>query len=246
MYMAKIGALGDLLVSVRQKIRKVISNVFRLNIELLKKGRGMEMDRFSYQNKIINFDIKNGEKVLDIGSGGYPFPFATHLSDFYENETTHRSVKLKIDNRPFTFCNIESIPFKDKEFDFVYCSHVLEHVDNPAKACEELMRIGKRGYIETPTKTSDIMFNFTRLQNHHKWHAHISGNTIIFIEWMDVEMRDTGTNYFFDQFHATWKNPFQELVYNNRDLFVNMFLWKDRFHYIIINKEGKIINTTVL
>ena len=50
MYMAKIGQLGDLLVSVRQKIRKVISNVFRLNIEMLKKGRGMEVDRFSYQN----------------------------------------------------------------------------------------------------------------------------------------------------------------------------------------------------
>lgn len=230
---------------IKQKLKKFINCLLRLNIEVLKTGRGREDNRYSYQQNSIPFGIKKDEKVLDIGSGGDPFPLATHLADCCESETIHRSVKLKKDTRPFITCNIEATLFKDKEFDFVYCSHVLEHIDNPAKACEELMRIGKRGYIETPTKTSDIMFNFTRLRNHHKWHIHAAGNTLIFIEWKDTELRDVGTNYFLEQFHSRWKNPFQYLIYNNRDLFVNMFLWENQFDYIVINKEGKIIYTTV-
>lgn len=229
---------------IKQKFKKIINYVLRVNIEVLKTGRGREANRYTYQHNSISFEIKNGEKILDIGSGGDPFPLATHLADCYENETTHRSAKLKRDTRPFIMCSIEATPFQDKEFDFVYCSHVLEHVDNPAKACKELMRIGKRGYIETPTRTSDIMFNFTRLQNHHKWYIQLAGNTLIFIEWKSAELRDVGTDYFLEQFHSRWKNPFQSLIHNNRDLFVNMFLWKDQFDYIVINKEGKIIKAS--
>jgi ubiquinone/menaquinone biosynthesis C-methylase UbiE len=168
---------------------------------------------------------------------------ATHLADFYEGETTHLADKLIKDDRPFISCTVESTPFTDKEFDFVYCSHVLEHLDDPAKACEELMRIGKRGYIETPSKSSDIMFNFTKIPNHHRWHTQVLDQTLIFIEWKDSECRELGTDYFYNQFHSNWKNPFQELMHNNRDLFVSMLLWEEKFDYIIINKNGKIIKS---
>ncbi|MDB9308489.1 hypothetical protein PN478_01160 [Dolichospermum circinale CS-534/05] len=65
---------------MKNRIKTFIQNKLHLNIEFLKKGRGMEQERFSYQKQYINFDIKEGEKVLDIGSGGYPFPLATHLA----------------------------------------------------------------------------------------------------------------------------------------------------------------------
>ena len=223
-------------------VKKFLNNITRLDVNILSKGYGPEVNRLSYQKQYINFDIIEGEKVLDIGCGGYPFPLATHLADLYEGETTHRSEKLKRDHRPFTVCGVEEIPFLDKEFDFVYCSHLLEHVDNPAKACEELMRISKRGYIETPSKISDVMFNFTKLPNHHKWHTQLMDNTLIFMEWKEIERRDLGTDYFFNQYHSKWKNPYQELMYNNRDLFTSMLLWKDRFDYIVINKNGNIID----
>jgi ubiquinone/menaquinone biosynthesis C-methylase UbiE len=38
------------------------------------------------------------------------------------------------DNRPLIVADLEA-SFKDKEFDFVYCSHVLEHVRDPKLAC---------------------------------------------------------------------------------------------------------------
>jgi SAM-dependent methyltransferase len=234
---------------LKSKIQKLLNKIkkkrlffpfLNIYISLAEKGKGKENDRYSYQKNEINFNIKPDEKVLDIGSGHDPFPLATHLADYYEGNTTHRNEKLKRDARPFTNCTVEQTPFGDKEFDFIYCSHVLEHVDNPAQACQEIIRIGKRGYIETPTKTSDIMFNFTELPTHHKWHIQTQGNTIIFFEWKNSERKDTGTNYFFNKFHSKIRNPFQDLFYDNRTMFTNMFLWHDKFEYLVINKEGQI------
>ena len=83
------------------------------------------------------------------------------------------------------------LPYCNGAFDFVYCSHVLEHVTDPASACEELMRVGRRGYIETPTRMSDIMFNYTHLRDHHRWHVNRIGTTLVFMEWESAERRDT-------------------------------------------------------
>mgnify|MGYP001610114600 FL=1 len=38
-------------------------------------------------------------------------------------------------------------PFKDSEFDFIYCSHVLEHVDDFFETLKEIDRILKSGGI---------------------------------------------------------------------------------------------------
>jgi 2-polyprenyl-3-methyl-5-hydroxy-6-metoxy-1,4-benzoquinol methylase len=214
----------------------------KIKVTLLKPNLIKEDNRYFYQKKYIDFSkyIKAGDKVLDIGSGGYPFPLATHLADFFEENTSHRSENLVKDGRNFINCDIENLPFKDKEFDFIYCSHVLEHVNDPVRACNELIRTGKRGYIETPTKTSDIMFNFTNLKNHHKWHIEITGNTIIFIEWKDSERRNMGNNYYYEQILSEWVNPLHDVFNNNRDMFVNMMLWEKEFDFLIINKNGQI------
>lgn len=231
-----------LFLKIGKKISRTLKTIFRIEFRFLKNKKGKEIDKFSYQKEYIDFDIKEGDKVLDIGSGNYPFPLATHLADFYEEKTTHRAGPLIKDNRPFSNCSVEDTPFKDKEFDFVYCSHVLEHVENPGRACDEIMRIGKRGYIETPARTSDIMFNFTGIKNHHKWYVSFAGNTLVFIEWMEKDKRDTRVGYFFEQFHSKFKNPFQDLVCNNRDFFENMFLWKEKFNYYVFDKNGTLVS----
>ena len=223
-----------------------ISEIAPYLVYKVEKGREIVDDRYSYQKKYNDFDIKETEKVLDIGSGAYPFPLATHLADLYSGETTHRTGEIVLDNRPFFECNIEKMPFKDNEFDFTYCSHLLEHVENPHIACEEIMRISKRGYIETPTKTSDMMYNFTHLKNHHKWHVNIINNTIVFIEWKENERRNMGTNYFFNMIQSKWKNPFQEIVYDNVDMFVGMLKWTNHFYYMVINNKGEIVKTNLM
>jgi uncharacterized protein YbaR (Trm112 family)/bifunctional DNA-binding transcriptional regulator/antitoxin component of YhaV-PrlF toxin-antitoxin module len=45
---------------------------------------------------------------------------------------------------------VENLPFRDKAFDFVIASHVLEHSSDPARFLSELQRVAKAGYIEVP------------------------------------------------------------------------------------------------
>ena len=45
---------------------------------------------------------------------------------------------------------LEELPYKDKEFDTVFCSHTFEHAEDGKKAAEEIMRIAKRAVIIVP------------------------------------------------------------------------------------------------
>lgn len=226
-----------------RELNELLPHEERYLLPSFSSGYGPETDRFSYQRIWGNFDIEPHEKVLDIGSGAYPFPYATHLADLYEGETGHRAEPLVKDGRPFKVVNVENTPYDDQEFDFVYCSHVLEHVSDPARACEELMRIGKRGYIETPTRVSDIMLNFCHLKEHHKWYIVMAGSILFFFEWDERERKDTGCNDFFKMLHSDYSNPFQTLFHANRSLFVNMMSWNNSFHYYIFDKSGTMIAT---
>ncbi len=112
-----------------------------------------------YTEKILT-DNPNW-KILDIGCGYNANKFATSvsdvldLSDFYKNKTFVRITEKKL-------------PFKDKEFDFVIASHVLEHVEDPSFFLKELSRISKKGYIEVPTKLEDnLVFENKKA---HLWH----------------------------------------------------------------------------
>lgn len=199
--------------------------------------------KIHYQKRFIKFDIKDGWKVLDIGSGGEPFPFANFLTDRYPGKTQHRYNKLKTNNLPFAVSDVQNLPYKNKVFDFVYCAHVIEHVDDPAKACEEMMRVGKSGYIEVPTKTSDIIFNFARLNHFHKWHISKAGNSLIFIEYSGEERRDTGDQEIFYMAHSKLSNPVRKTYRANKDLYTNMFLWNNSFNYYIFDKNGNLISS---
>ena len=158
----------------------------------------------------------------------------------YPGKTQHRYNPLKTNNLPFSTGDIEYLPYKDKSFDFVYCAHVLEHLANPAKALSEIQRVGKSGYIEVPTRMSDIVFNFARLKHFHKWHISMIGNTLIFIEYTEKERRDTGDQELFYMAHSLLPNSIRSMYRNNKDLFTNMFLWKDYFTFYIFDGNGQL------
>lgn len=43
--------------------------------------------------------------------------------------------------------DIHNLPYADETFDFVLCSHVLEHVDDPVRATSEIRRVLKQNSI---------------------------------------------------------------------------------------------------
>jgi len=103
-------------------------------------------------------------EVLDIGSGHNPYEKADVLCERYL-EDVERTGHVKIDARPFVIATLEFLPFKDESFDLVTCSHVLEHVDNPRRAFEEIKRVGKSAYVVTPSWVAE---NYMYRKRYHK------------------------------------------------------------------------------
>lgn len=92
--------------------------------------------------------IPKKAKVLEIGPGKYPFPRANVSVDFSSVAKQKGIIACDLNN--------ETLPFEDKSFDFVYCRHVLEDMYNPFHACEEMSRVAKSGYVETPSPMAEM------------------------------------------------------------------------------------------
>jgi len=120
------------------------------------------------RNPKSRFDIciSPNDYVLDVGGGNNPHPRANIVVDKFPISNYHRSGNLKIlKTQKFVVADGENLPFKDKTFDYVISSHVLEHVNNPSIFLEEISRVGKRGYIEAPSLIGEYLIP----KKSHKW-----------------------------------------------------------------------------
>jgi hypothetical protein len=97
----------------------------------------------------VSIDIPRNALVLEVGSGGNPYPRSNVLLDAFE-DTRQRHWEELVHDRPTVLAKGENLPFKDKAFDFVIAAHVLEHTAMPEKFLYELERVARMGYIETP------------------------------------------------------------------------------------------------
>lgn len=142
------------------------------------------------------------ERVLDAGGGRHPLNLATHVLDLKPfNERDHHGALDPDNPRRFTAetwivhdACAPPWPFPDKFFDFSFCSHLLEDVRDPLAVCQELVRVSKAGYIETPSRAREIFakarFFDVRTAlgrmpdvgfNHHRWFVEIDDNHVTFI-----------------------------------------------------------------
>ena len=96
-----------------------------------------------------------GLLIADIGCGSNPHPTANVLVDLYPGETIHRQRALATDGKRLVVASVEDLPFPDKYFDFVFCRAVLEHTEDPVRACAELNRVGKAGEVTLPLPFSE-------------------------------------------------------------------------------------------
>jgi len=196
-----------------------------------------ENDRFSYQSKNYDFKIHENDTVLDVGCGAYPFPLATVLVDLFIEKSEHRTEKLKTSGKPFVIADIEHLPFDDNKYDFVFCSHLLEHTRNPIIACEELIRVGKRGYIETPSLMTDVLFSWAK--GMHKWFTVIMCNRIVFFEYNRRLAEGIRSSYWKDSIFSKRYHPLQSVFFQNLDLFNNSMIWEGQFNYSIFYLNGE-------
>ena len=101
-------------------------------------------------------------EILDIGCNLDAIEYAqtvadvTNFSEFYKN-------------KKFVLINNKELPFKDNQFDFVYASHVIEHVEDVSYFMREIQRISKQGYIELPSLLEDNIVLSDNSIKDHKW-----------------------------------------------------------------------------
>lgn len=217
-----------------------ILNVMPMAVEVYRgKSRWLgKKGRFEYQAQYIDFNIKPADRVLDIGSGGNPFPYATVLVDRFLEASRHRYEPFVTAGKPLLIADIQHLPFRDKCFDFVYCSHLLEHVDSPVQACKEIMRVGKRGYVETPAFGKDALFAWAK--NMHKWHVVAIQHKLCFFEYSPRQLEGIRSLAWRNIIFSKWHHPLQEAFYNNQDIFNVMFTWHDSFDVFVFRLDGAI------
>ena len=113
--------------------------------------------------KFIDNLLKNNTtwKILDIGCGYTAHINASVICDVQDLSNFYK-------DRKFIKLNEKTLPFKNKEFDFVIASHVMEHVTDVDYFIKELERISTKGYIELPTILEDNLV-FENKKD-HLWH----------------------------------------------------------------------------
>ena len=183
-------------------------------------------------------------RVLDVGSGHRPHEDATHLVDLLPEDDSERGKPIQQLGLPLLLANVESLPFKDKSFDYVYASHVLEHTQNPEAACRELMRIARAGYIETPSPFYEQGYNYPNPERgwpFHRWFVYLGeGDTLTF---------EPNTAHTIEQFCDCRHGQFVRHIYESmkdlnelhrvlpRECNYTVLHWEDEFKFAVRQPE---------
>jgi len=168
--------------------------------------------------KHINKTIKENPKwkILDIGCGYRAHPDASVIADVQDLSNHYKEKK-------FIKINEKKLPFKDKEFDFVIASHVIEHVEDFEFFIKELERISSKGYIELPSRLEDNLV-FENKADHIWWFIY---------DDINKKLLASKRNQIVEPFITVSTAKFLEKIF--RESLVIELAWEEKIDYEIDN-----------
>jgi len=151
-------------------------------------------------------------KILDIGCGYRAHKKANIIAD-------QQDLSAFYPDKKFIKINEKKLPFKDKEFDFVIASHVIEHVEDFQFFISEIERISNKGYIELPSKLGDNLV-FENKNDHIWW-----------FEYNDVtnELITSKRNQIVEPFLTVATGKLLEEIF--RDSLILELYWEEKIDY---------------
>lgn len=183
--------------------------------------------KYFCQRKIFpGFKTDSDSLVIDIGSGDRPFWRADVYLDKLTLGNNQRTSQTSTIHSIGKFINsdAEKMPFKNKVFDFSFCSHLLEHVEDPGKVINEIIRVSKAGYLEVPNGILEAIEPFDT----HLWFVFYDGKKLIFYR---------KSKKFHDNLYKNGVN-YIGLINKIDEPFIR-FYWKKYIRYEIINDHPK-------
>jgi ubiquinone/menaquinone biosynthesis C-methylase UbiE len=165
-------------------------------------------------NSIINENQK--WKVLDVGCGYRAHPKASVIADVQDLSNYYKE-------RKFIKINEKKFPFKDKEFDFVIASHVIEHVEDFEFFIKELERVSSKGYIELPSRLGDNLV-FENKTDHVWWFLYDDVNN---------KLVASKRNQIIEPFITVSTGKLFEKIF--RESLVIELMWEEKIDYQIDN-----------
>lgn len=188
----------------------------------------LKINRFRWALRKIKLPVGASGLVLDVGAGGNPYPRSDVLMDRLTG-AEHRCGESMMIDRPVVFGDASRMPFKDKAFDFVIASHILEHMAEPEVFIKELQRVGKAGYIETPNAL------FERLCPHHIHCLEVlEKNGVLHIHKKHAPVEDEflGPKGLLDE-----GTPWGQHMFDSPQMFHVRYFWTDEIKYEVANPE---------
>lgn len=133
--------------------------------------------RFTGVGKLIE---STGRKILDIGSAdgsftkviyGYSKADLVIGIDALSSSVAYAKKRFLSNQRlKFRLVDAEKLPFKNKEFDAVFCLEVLEHLFDPERALREIRRILKKdGCVIFLVPTENLPFKIIWFLGENTW-----------------------------------------------------------------------------
>lgn len=199
-------------------------------LDVLLKPSVWLFDKSRHYRMIWRARLPRSAKVLEIGCGHNPWPRANVLCDLHPDDNVEREGKpLHRDRRPFVCADASALPFEDGSFDFVYCSHVAEHVTDIGGFFEEIQRVGRAGYIETP----NYLFEQAVGTATHVWALYIADDGALVAERKPYP--GAPARVYHGWHAALARHPLLRISFQILPEMAPMsFWWKGRFNYRIL------------
>jgi SAM-dependent methyltransferase len=226
----------------------------------------------SEQWKRLQACLAGSGRILDLGCGAHPHVRAAVAVDRFlapeqraEGHGATLTAGLFRDRGvAFVQADLAALPFRDREFDFAFASHVFEHLPDPEAACAEMARVARAGAIVTPSIFAEIAFG----RPYHRWLVTARDGSIVFIEKTAEEDRpfgalpprdakgrpyaDAETNPF--EFALNYRGgyrgperlprlsrPLRRFFYSNHPVIATVFLWERDIRCAVVRADGRIV-----